>query len=279
MWFPYIPRMTLHREQGSLFSLNQKVVICRQLKEMELQQGLIQDPRLSWQEILQIRSGPQGFRGATPPGLFSEGPLLDRERWLGTEDTLCPTGWPLRARPLAWGPECLHPHSGVFEDRSASPHLPASWLPSPTHILLDPEASCLPWTHRRGPRPLQLHGEHTQRPGEQRPCTPTWAAALRPETFHTRPRTKASLITPALFSSYSRNATYELPSELLQKMLSTLPRMIHKHHRPESWETPAFLSSLYVWTWSSALFSSLRLRDYWINPLTHFLLDFKLWDI
>ena len=43
MWFPYIPRMTLHREQGSLFSLNQKVVICRQLKETEPQQGLIQD--------------------------------------------------------------------------------------------------------------------------------------------------------------------------------------------------------------------------------------------
>ena len=28
-----------------------------------------------------------------------------------------------------------------------------------------------------------------------------------------------------------------------------------------------------------AVFSSLRLRDCWINLLTHFLLDFKLWDI
>lgn len=51
-------------ENKGLFSLNQKVVICHQLKDGP-QQGLIQD-----------RSGPQGFRGVTPQDSSREGPLL-----------------------------------------------------------------------------------------------------------------------------------------------------------------------------------------------------------
>ena len=87
-----------------MFSLNQKAVIYLQPKETEPQQGLIQDPRLSQQEVPQTRLGPQGFVGVTPPGLFLEGPLLDRKRWLGTADTARLAVWPPPSRPAGRRP-------------------------------------------------------------------------------------------------------------------------------------------------------------------------------